>query len=235
MRQYLITCLLMSCFISNSRAGEPISIGIHSSLDFCYRRLTNSSSDQWIKSIIDDRNKAETVRNGFTAGLLISKPYKQLTFETALNYASKGYRTKKIAVRFNISNPNTDEFVIFKYHYNYLDVPLKIYRNFECSKTMYRIGVGFVNSFYINNRVKSLYYDGSQYERKTSSDSGFYDYNNYHISLTASIGLIKPLNENLSLGADIQALYGVNSFINARIHGMFWNLGLNASLYYRMD
>lgn len=235
MKAFVFSSLLLVCLYSTSRAGEPISFGIHSSLDFCYRKLTTSSSDPWLTSLIDDRNKTETLRNGFTAGLLISKSYKQITFETGLNYASKGYRTKQIGVRFNISNPNKDEFVIFKYHYNYLDVPIKIYRNFERSKTTYRIGVGFVNSFYINNRIKSLYYDGSQYERKTSTDSAFYDYNNYHISLTASVGLIKPLNENLSLGADIQALYGINSFINARIHGKLWNFGLNASLYYRMD
>lgn len=225
----------MGCLYSSAQAGEPISFGLYSSLDFCYRRLTNHSDQTIIPRIITIRNDSEKFRIGYSIGGLISKPFNHFSLECGVLYASKGYQLPLYTVT-TASNPDgvNGKAGVAKYHFNYLDIPIKFYRTFKRQNISYRMGVGFVNSLYINNVSKAWLNEGERTISYKGSDKNT-KFNAYHASLTASFGIIKSLNDNFSFAVDIKTVYGLTTIYEAPIHQMLWDVGLAGSLYYRLD
>jgi hypothetical protein len=94
-----LTLTAFFCYGQETSKGTPteeykkIQFGINFSPDFAYRILKNNDVTSDKDFIIDVRNKVETAKLGYTAGLNVCFNIKKtIGLETGIQYSNKGYQ-----------------------------------------------------------------------------------------------------------------------------------------------
>ncbi|MCB0652842.1 MAG: outer membrane beta-barrel protein, partial [Saprospiraceae bacterium] len=135
---YTTLCMLIPV-LSFCQFNSSIDLAV--GLDYSYRNLSTSETDEIHNTIIEIR-KQERAKTGLRFGFNYNKRLaKKLVFKTGLRYASKGYKSeKKGGLRYE-SEYATGVYVLdpslvheYQYVYNYwfLELPLAV--RFELSK-----------------------------------------------------------------------------------------------------
>jgi hypothetical protein len=98
----ILTLTAFFCYGQETTKGtqteefKKFQFGINFSPDFAYRVLKNNDGTSDKDFIIDVRNKTETIKLGYTAGVNVFFNIKKtIGLETGIQYSNKGYQIKK--------------------------------------------------------------------------------------------------------------------------------------------
>ncbi len=229
---FLLTLTMIVSYGQDNSALEfkRVQIGFNISPDICYRTLKSTDGSAYGESLIKDRNRRETVKIGYTAGLnACFNLTKSFGLETGIQYSNKGYQTK--------IDPNKewiDPYPVYKkaqfiYNYHYIDIPVKAIYTIGNKKIRFMTSVGFTTNVFIKETQKSIFVYSDRTDRSKSTD---YEYNKVNISPTISAGIDYKINDNMNLRLEPTFRYGVLKIKDAPVTGYLYSGGLNISYYF---
>lgn len=238
MKQILIvlfTLTSLRLFGNHSFAGTPLTyrkvqIGINISPDLCFRKLCNNDSSTIINWFIDERNRLEKVKTGYSIGLNVCFNIKKfISLESGMHYSNKGYQTIKQDYTVSQPDPVIPDQSKFIYSFHYIDIPLKLNLMLGQHKIRYFTSVGLTTNFFIKEVVTNLsYFSDRTVKTKYKSD---YNYQHLNLSPTFSIGIDYKIKDNMSLRIEPYFSYGLLKIIDAPITGYLYSGGLNIACY----
>ncbi len=229
---FLLTLTMIVSYGQDNSALEfkRVQIGFNISPDICYRTLKSTDGSAYGESLIKDRNRRETVKIGYTAGLnACFNLTKSFGLETGIQYSNKGYQTK--------IDPNKEwngSYPLYKkaqfiYNYHYIDIPVKAIYTIGNKKIRFMTSVGFTTNVFIKETKKSIFVYSDRTDRSKSTD---YEYNKVNISPTISAGIDYKINDNMNLRLEPTFRYGVLKIKDAPVTGYLYSGGLNIGYYF---
>lgn len=224
----------------NTSEFKRLLIGINISPDYCNRILKiNQPSSAINKFIFNSRQNIEIAKFGYSFGFHMRyNKTRHLSFEGGIQYANKGYATKKMDLIFGDLIDNRYGFVYssnqvvavslnFIYTYVYLDVPLRVIYAFGNQRFNYLMSVGCTPNVLMKTTTSSLFGD----TKRTTTESG---YNVFNFSPTISVGANYRISNKLDLRVEPTVRYGMIPVLNADIKEYLWTAGLNFSFDYTL-
>ena len=247
MKKNIILLLLFLPFVSISQTNDTLKtksnyaktdtlkkgkfeIGLSFSPDYDYRKLKSDASSQ---AITDIRDTMETAKFGFSAGLNLAYHInKRLLVETGLLFSDRGEKTKKVSFS-NVPSGQLPIYYTYKYHYLYLDIPLKVDYYILTGKLKLFATAGVSGNIFLTQKTTLIqgHDNGNQERTISTNDSGF---NRLSISMLAGLGLNYQITNNLKL--QIEPIYrrSLTSIVNTHIKSYLCAAGINLGLYFNL-
>lgn len=241
MKQALFIVLLFSSFAAtaqrmikrNPAKHQQLWVGITVSPD--YNNRTLSSDGSMAADIVkDSRDKREMGQFGYTAGLAVHYNLsEQWSIEAGVQYAQKGYRTKKENLVWQQPSPAFPTTSKFIYDYFFIDIPLQ---------ATYTTGTGNCRFFYSAGLALNIFLEGEatgifEYANGSKDKStGPATTNEKKLSLSPllSAGIDYTFKPNMHFRLAPVFRYGITKMIDAPVSERLWNAGLNLGFYYRL-
>lgn len=235
-----ISILILTIIAVNAAFGQENSatgfkrfqIGLNISPDICFRTLNNNDGNSISDIVIKLRNRDETIKIGYTAGLnLCYNITSYFGIETGVQYSDKGFQ--HIQTEF-ISNQPDDPIkpdkLIFIYHFHYLDIPLKANFIIGKKKVRFYTSVGLTTNLFITEiKTEILKYDN---RKVIKNEPTLFDYKKVNLSPAISAGIDYKINSRMNLRVEPTYRFGVIKIIDTPVSGWLWNAGLNISYYF---
>ncbi len=177
---------------------HKLQIGLNVSPDLCYRTPRNNDGDPTTDLFIELINKNELFKAGYTAGLNVCyNKNNSFGFETGIQYANKGIKTKIRNLYPLQPDPFSPEKVRNVYSYHCIDVPLKV--NYTTGKKKFQLitSLGLTTNIYIRQTNTSYYFYPGRTEKVIQAISS--DINRVNVSAAISVGLNYRMNDKNSL------------------------------------
>jgi opacity protein-like surface antigen len=211
------------------RKGK-FEIGISFSPDYTYRKL---KSDAQSKDIADIRDTMETAKFGYTAGLNLAYHInKRFVIETGLLFSDKGEKTKKVSFT-NVPSGQLPIYYTYKYHYLYLDVPLKVDYYILTGKFKFYATAGVSGNIFLTQKTTLIQgHDNGDSESTVSTNSS--GFNRINFAVLAGIGLDYPISNKLKLQIEPVYRLSVTSIVDAPIKSYLYSAGVNFGLYFNL-
>ena len=241
MKQVVFSLLLFIPFAAtaqliikrNPAVQQQLWVGVTVSPDY-NNRILSSDGSMAAGIVKDNRNKKEVGQIGYTAGLTVNYTMnKKFSIETGVQYAQKGYRTKKENLVWPQPSPAFPTTSKFIYDYFFLDIPLQV---------KYTTGSGNCRFFYTAGLVMNIFLEGEA--------TGIFEYANgsKDKSTGPATNNAKKISLSPLLGAGVDYTfkprmhfqlapvfrYGITKMIDAPVSEHVWNAGLNLGFYYRL-
>ena len=237
MKQILFLAFILTVFpalsqdntTNSTTSFKKIAIGATVSPDFCFRTLKNTDGTEMSNASFDSRNKNEIPKLGFTSGISFIYFIKEnLGFECGLQYQNQGFQTNPIGQ--SVVLPNDPIIIIYRYNYNYANVPLKV--NFSIGKKRLKLctSAGFAINFFTNASITTIKQaQDFSYTQTSSNDNS--NYKKINLSPMASIGLDIKLGKRMNLKIEPTFRYGIFKIIDSPVTEYLWNAGLNIEYF----
>lgn len=229
--KYLLL-LSISLLSLTAFAQNKIYIGFSFSPDYSFRDLKNGDGSIGSDLTIKSRNNSEQEKFGYTTSLRLGFHLSEnLSLETGVGYANKGYRTKEQ----NIIIINPDPNAPLKYQsnitYEYLGIPLKAKLNFGKENLSFIAGAGLVTNFLMNAKTSSklTYSDG---KTKRVKESFTKDLNKIDFTPEVSFGIVFKLSNKFNFSAEPTFRYSLMKIKDAPVEEKLWNAGLTLCITY---
>lgn len=213
----------------NSKSDfRRVQIGINISPDVCFRNLKNNDNRVLSAYLINLRNDMEVAKLGYTAGLNICYNINRfIGLETGIQYANRGYQTKKLDITPDPGQPSNSfpEQAKFIYNYYYADIPLKLNITVGQKKLRYCASIGLTTNVFLKEKEQIILF----YSKSTTKSSSItdIDYKKINISPTFSIGIDYKINSRMNLRVEPTFRYGARKIIEAPITAYLYSGGLN--------
>lgn len=241
---------IVAMLVSISTMAQPapgeintVLIGLSFSPDMAYRTLHNSDGANMGSSQLDDRNDRESPRFGFTGGLLMGYNFSsRFGLETGLQYAVRGWQSVNSNPTFGDpidprrgvvqdgDNPLPSQ-ITFRYHFHYLDIPLRAVFSFGTGKVRFISSLGVSTSILIDaSQTSIVQYPDADTQRNTYSQDGDFEATNFFP--TASAGMDYMINDKLNLRVEPTFRYGLVPINEAPVSSNLWSAGVNFTCYY---
>ncbi len=234
---FLLTLTAFSSYGQDKTKETPtadfkrVQIGINVSPDVCFRTLKNNDGSWSSDLVVDQRNKMETVKVGYTAGLNVCFNIKKFVgLETGIQYSNKGYQTKKQDLIFGQPDPSLPKQSKFVYDFHCIDIPVKANFTIGKKKVRFFTSVGVTTNIFIKETQTSFLIYSDRTDKKTSPTN--FDYNKVNISPTVSVGIDYKINGRMNLRVEPTFRYGVLKIIDTPVTGYLYSGGLNISYYF---
>jgi hypothetical protein len=213
---------------------KRFEIGISAAPEICYRTLLNNDGSENSTSIIHYRNENETVKMGYTGGLHLGYNFNErFGFQTGIQYANRGFSTKKIDIAGSLMDPVIVIPESFKYNYNYhyLEIPTKVNFSFGTNRMRLTTSAGVSSAFLLKqNRTYIGYYkDTTTRQDITSIDT----YNRFNLFATISAGIEMRISPIISVKVEPTFRYGLLKIIETPVSGHWYSGGVNVSYLVR--
>jgi len=209
---------------------HKLQIGLNVSPDFCYRTTRNVDGDPKYNSFIELMNKNETFKVGLTVGLnLCFTRNNSYSFETGIQYANKGIKTKIRDLYPLQPDPQVPEKFRSVESYHCLDIPLKV--NYTTGKKKLQLISSFgltTNIFIIETSTSYLYFTDRKEKERLFRSSG---YDRVNISAALSIGLNYRMNDKNSLRIEPSFRHVFIKRNSTNIGYYLYSAGLNIGYY----
>ena len=160
---FLLTLTAFSSYGQDKTKETPtadfkrVQIGINVSPDVCFRTLKNNDGSWSSDLVVDQRNKMETVKVGYTAGLNVCFNIKKFVgLETGIQYSNKGYQTKKQDLIFGQPDPSLPKQSKFVYDFHCIDIPVKANFTIGKKKVRFFTSVGVTTNIFIKETQTSF-------------------------------------------------------------------------------
>jgi len=222
------------CQSKDTTKTKRIAIGLTFSPDYSYRILRPDATSKWRA---DRRDNLEIPKFGFTTGLsLLFQLNRNLTLETGLQYSNKGEKTKNYSLTWNTLSEHEDLALptknTFIYHYNYLDIPIKVNYNILTNRLKFFISGGLsTNIFLFQKTTTILEYSDGHTKTNKSTGSGL---SRINFAAVAGLGINYELTNSLTFRIEPSYRRSITSIINAPIKGYLYSAGLNTGIYYKL-
>jgi hypothetical protein len=240
--RFLLICFTLHASLIFGQYGKW-SLGFSFSPDICYRTLGGPDS---LENLIRQRDQDEHMKIGYTTGLNLKHTVNSaISLESGILYSNKGYmyRPDEPLVFGSQINPApgttptySPVFVGIKYHFKYIDIPLKIsFRMMRRERVSIYVTTGMVCNVLMEQKSSSIYIleDG---KRHVNAYYGNPRYAGSRINISPFIGqgLELSIRERITLQVELLFRYGIIPIYDSPIRGYLWNCGLNGVLYYRI-
>jgi len=237
---YLLTFTLLTFVgfaqrtLNEVQAGtfKRFEIGISASPEICYRTLLNNDGSQNSTSIINYRNENETVKMGYTVGLHLGYNFnEQFCFQTGIQYANRGFSTKKIDIAGSLIDPVVPESFKYNYNYHYLEIPTKVNFSFGTNRMRLTSSAGVSTAFLIKQSRTYIanFKDSTTRQDITSIDT----YNRFNLFATISAGLEMHISPIMRIKVEPTFRYGLLKITDTPVSGHWYSGGLNVSYLVR--
>jgi hypothetical protein len=215
--------------------SKGISVGVNFSPDFCFRTLRNNDGSSSYNLVMYLRNKNEVPMFGYSAGLNLQfNCTRHFALETGIQYAHKGYQTKRITLTYEQPDPNAPQHVKTTYHYYYVDIPLKANFIFGKSRLRFLTSGGLSTNILIKEN-QSMILEYADSRKKSSTGVPVYDKRKLNISSLVSIGIDYKLNPKISIVVQPTFRYGIIKTPDTPVSSNLWSAGLNTGLSCRLN
>lgn len=211
---------------TDDEKANKFLIGFTISSDYAYRSLKSESSSQWYADI---RDRMESPKFGFTTGFNFIFFRKRFAAEAGLLFADKGYKRER---KLMDVNGNAIGRGISRYHYEYIDIPLKLHYNIKTGSSVFFITGGISTNFFLRQRVvASLQFDdgSAMSKRRDTVKEG---YPKLNLAVIAGLGYRQRLSDKLYFQIEPVYRRSAISIIDAPIKGYLWSFGADMGLFY---
>jgi hypothetical protein len=219
--------------IGQSESNSRFGIGMNFSSDIGYRNLKNEDGSSMNAYIINYREETEIPKFGFSIGMNVCYELnKHFALESGMRYSNKGYQTKYIQFpTFQMPQPILQE-VKFVFHYNYMDIPLRLNYTLGDGKIRFLGSFGMTTNVFLSHKQHTVKVYSDRTEREIADVS--HDFKRITISPTISTGLEYSLNEAMNFRVELIFMYGMTRIIDASVTAYLYNAGLNIGYYIRL-
>jgi hypothetical protein len=195
--------------------------------------LKSESSSQ---PIVDTRNDLEIPKYGFTYGINYVRKFKNKYFlKIGLLYSDKGYNTKNLILNSGqtISTEPIKEFNF--YHFNYIDIPIKLNRRIWVTgnASMIYVSAGVSTNVFLSQKtnITSEYSDGHTATTIATNNN----FNKINFSYVLGFGYMHWAAPWLPLTFTIEPTFrrSISSISNSTVKTYLYSVGLDVALYYR--
>lgn len=214
-----------------SKIGLTITPGIS------YRAL-DANNVRFGDALIDSRNSRENPRLGYMAGLNYAHQFSnRITVKGGVHFADRGYRVRQEFNSFGSFGendptiPDYQSLTATEHHY-YLDISLRLQFHFSRGTwSFYGFAGGSTNIFlgYQKNITTESQDDSTETDITNESEA---DFESLNVQALIGAGVSYQLSERFQLNAEPVFRHSLNSFVNERVKGYFWFLGLETGVYY---
>lgn len=236
-----LNTLIFLMFVLGSAYGQDrkssskkIQIGINYSPDYNYRTLTINHKTQGATQVKDIRNKTESPKFGYTAGLQIALTFHpKIALNIGLQYSNKGYKLKEKPHAISESDLLNEQHYIatrFKYTFHYIDFPLSISYLLGKKRMQMVASTGVTANIFIKEYLSIF--------RNTESNQIYinlpshYNYHKFNLSATISCGINYHLHSKIDVRLEPTFRYQLLKVINSDLSAHLWNFGMNTGLSY---
>jgi hypothetical protein len=211
---------------------KRFEISISAAPEICYRTLLNNDGSQMSTSIINLRNETETVKLGYTGGFHLGYNFNErFGFQTGIQYANRGFSTKKIDIAGSLMDPVIPESFKYNYNYHYLEIPTKVNFSFGTNRMRLTTSAGVSSAFLIK---QSRTYIGYYKDTTTRQDITSIDtYNRFNLFATISAGLEMRISPIMSIKVEPTFRYGLLKITDTPVSGHWYSGGVNVSYVVR--
>ena len=210
---------------------KHFSVGITFSPDYCFRTLNIDQAGQWV---VDLRDSLEQAKFGFTTGLSFRfELSKKINIESGLKFSDKGEQMKDIELIFLEPEPNDPVKSTLIYHYQYLDIPIKVNYFIFNKKPKIFISAGVSTNIFLNNRITSIleYADGST-ERNNSANISQLD--KVNIAGLCGLGIDFDISRKFNIRYEQIFRHSLTPIINVPLKQYSYSIGANIGLFYKL-
>ena len=226
---YLLTFTLLAFM---GFAQQHFEISVSAAPEICYRTLLNNDGSQMSTSIINLRNETETVKLGYTGGLHLGYNFNErFGFQTGIQYANRGFSTKKIDIAGSLMDPVIPESLKYNYNYHYLEIPAKVNFSFGENQIRLTTSAGLSSAFLIKqSRTFIGYYKDTTTRQVFISND---PYNRFNLFATISAGLEMRISPIMRIKVEPTFRYGLLKITDTPVSGRWYSGGLNVSYLVR--
>jgi hypothetical protein len=212
---------------------KRFEIGISAAPEICYRTLLNNDGSENSSTIIKYRNENETVKMGFTGGLHLGYNFNErFGFQTGIQYANRGFSTKKIDIAGSLMDPVIPESLKYNYNYHYLEIPAKVNFSFGENQIRLTTSAGLSSAFLIKqSRTFIGYYKDTTTRQVFISND---PYNRFNLFATISAGFEMHISPIISIKVEPTFRYGLLKITETPVSGHWYSGGLNVSYLVRI-
>lgn len=231
---FLAFCIAYEISGQSTERGQ-LFLGFSFSPNLCYRTLINKSTDssQLADALIKERNESESIKPGYTTGLnIVYQINSNISIATGLHYSNIGYQSKVIQAKVLVPDPNIPTKFKSKYHFHFVEIPLKFNYIFNEAKFQMFGSFGINTQLFQKEMAVSIAYFSDHTERNRRETQ--YVYNAINISPSISAGINYPINERLKLSLEPIIRYGITNLIKAPISSHLYSVGINTGIYYKL-
>lgn len=214
---------------------KRFQIGVNFLPDVDYRLLQqNTSSSIGVKLIINQRNKVEVPKFGYTTGLNFCYNIKSFVgIEVGVQYSNKGYQSKKQDLYFDFNGSTyilTGDYFKYVDEFHYIDIPVKV--NFTVGKKKVRFftSVGLVTNMLVRANEVVVWTENGTIHKSTNNETK--NCNRVNLSPMLSLGIDYKINNKMNLRVEPTARFGVLSVLDGSIKEYLYSGGLNLSYYF---
>jgi len=227
---YLLTFTLLAFM---GFAQQHFEISVSAAPEICYRTLLNNDGSQMSTSIINLRNETETVKLGYTGGLHLGYNFNErFGFQTGIQYANRGFSTKKIDIAGSLMDPVIPESLKYNYNYHYLEIPAKVNFSFGENQIRLTTSAGLSSAFLIKqSRTFIGYYKDTTTRQVFISND---PYNRFNLFATISAGLEMHISPIMRIKVEPTFRYGLLKITDTPVSGHWYSGGLNVSYLVRL-
>jgi len=227
---YLLTFTLLAFM---GFAQQHFEISVSAAPEICYRTLLNNDGSQMSTSIINLRNETETVKLGYTGGLHLGYNFNErFGFQTGIQYANRGFSTKKIDIAGSLMDPVIPESLKYNYNYHYLEIPAKVNFSFGENQIRLTTSAGLSSAFLIKqSRTFIGYYKDTTTRQVFISND---PYNRFNLFATISAGLEMRISPIMRIKVEPTFRYGLLKITDTPVSGRWYSGGLNVSYLVRL-
>ena len=216
-------------FNSDSLRTKKIQIGVTFSPDFCFRKLKATTDSKWIA---DGRDSLEIPKFGYTAG--ISLEYKvntKLFLSSGILFSDCGEKTKEYSVD-NVTFGQEATKYSFKYHYYYLNIPVKANYFIVNRKIKFYLTAGLSANIFLYQKTTFLtHHQNSDKKASTKSNNGFAPLN---FSALIGCGINYPISPKTKLLIEPIYRRSINSIIDAPVKSYLYSIGMNVGILFNL-
>ncbi|WP_235294003.1 outer membrane beta-barrel protein [Portibacter lacus] len=213
------------------------SIDAIGSLDYSYRSITTSSSDEFIKGLVERRNEGETGKVAWNAGLNLNRKLsKKIFLKTGVRFISTGYNGPVEEVTWGsqhdgnggqIEDPSLPKEIQIKYNYWFIEIPLGIRWEINENKFAPFLEAGVAPSLYLRTRSALV---SDQDKEISFSDDRVNKMNNIHAYGFISFGGNYTINEKYQLFAQPIFRYHLTKLADTPIREHLYSGGIELGI-----
>lgn len=240
MKKILLISLILSASVSFGQGKSPSSenrskgfqLGLNTSPDFCYRTLQNNSGDASLDGLIKMRNENERIILSYSSGISAAYQFNQCVgIETGLSYVVRGFQSKSTA-SISPPDPGVPTYFKSKYHFHFIDIPLKTNFIFGDKKLRFITSVGVTTNIFLKEMMTSILYFDTHTDKYTFESTD--PYRTLNFSPTLSAGIDWNLHPKVNVRVEPSFQFSALKIIDAPVSGRLYSAGLKMSMYYRL-
>jgi hypothetical protein len=241
MKQALFILLFFSFFSATGQrmikrspaAYQQLWVGITVSPDYNNRSLRSDGSMS-ADIVKESRDKREMGQIGYTAGLAVNyTPAGQWSIEAGVQYAQKGYRSKKENLVWPQPSPAFPTTSKFIYNYFFLDIPLQVKYTTGTGNCRFFCSAGLAFNIFLEGEATGIFeYANGSKDKSTGPATS--NENKISLSPLLSAGIDYSFKPRMHFRLAPIFRYGITKMIDAPVSERLWNAGLNFGFYYRL-